>query len=491
MKGISLDLARAIVGERERGGPYCSLADLLRRTGLPRQAAERLIAVGALSEFGLGRRELLWQLGLLLPEGTTYGAMVRSSSRAPAEATHPRHRSATPGDPAPPNQASTLAAPPRESEGSAPGGGSTWRGESDGAALSKVAPRSAPPRPGVSEGAALGGLAPRLAAPRPGESEGSALSGVVGLSWGADSGSRSRESEGSALGGVVGLSWGADSGSRSRESEGSALGGVVGRSPTFDPKKPFSPSRGRGPGGGPASQPGSGTPKPRRPNKATARSLPLDLGVEQDMVRLPDMDDWERMVADYGLLGLSPTYHPMGLLRESLSPDVLTNDQLRKARDGSLVRTAGLVVCRQRPGTAKGFVFLLLEDETGLTNVVIGPDLYEARRGVVRGEPYLWIEGTLQVRSGSLNLLARRVAAMEAVPTRLLPQPRQEVVHPDNADDPRWKEAFDRTAEAAKRLPRPPLRHPYPGGAPDPREQPTSTSANRVRLPVPGSHDFH
>ena len=105
------------------------------------------------------------------------------------------------------------------------------------------------------------------------------------------------------------------------------------------------------------------------------------------MVQLRDMTDWERMVADYGLLGLSPSYHPLALLRRDLPKDVLTAEQVRGSRDGARVRTAGLVVCRQRPGTAKGFVFLLVEDETGLVNVVIRPDLYmrsaassEARR---------------------------------------------------------------------------------------------------------------
>src|SRR5206468_2710996 len=66
--GLGADLARAIVAERDASGPYRSLPDLLRRTGIPRWVAERLIAVGALGEFGMGRRELLWQLGLMLPE---------------------------------------------------------------------------------------------------------------------------------------------------------------------------------------------------------------------------------------------------------------------------------------------------------------------------------------------------------------------------------------------------------------------------------------
>src|SRR5262249_25476985 len=179
VRGIGADLARAIVAEREAHGPYRSLPDLLRRTGMPRTAAEHLITVGALAEFGLGRRELLWQLGLLVGETTT---------------------------------------------------------------------------------------------------------------------------------------------------------------------------------------------RERAEPKARNRQLALALPTEQDMVELPGMSDWERMVADYGLLGLSPSYHPLALLRADVPADVLTAEQVRATRDGAHIRTAGLVVCRQRPGTAKGFVVLLLEDETGGIN---------------------------------------------------------------------------------------------------------------------------
>jgi error-prone DNA polymerase len=159
------------------------------------------------------------------------------------------------------------------------------------------------------------------------------------------------------------------------------------------------------------------------PRRRMARSPQqrLALPIEQDQVPLRDMDAWERMVADYGLLGLSPSFHPLGLLRERLPNDLQTAVQLHASRDGARARTAGLVVCRQRPGTAHGFVFLLLEDETGLVNVVVSPKLYEARRSLVRGEPYLCVEGTVQLRSGSLNLLATEVTSMAQLPIALLP----------------------------------------------------------------------
>src|SRR5439155_22972558 len=96
------------------------------------------------------------------------------------------------------------------------------------------------------------------------------------------------------------------------------------------------------------------------------------------MVDLPDMTDWERMVADYGLLGLSPSYHPLALLRRDLPSVVLNAEQVRARRDGVRARAAGMVVCRQRPGTADGFVLLLPEAVPGLVPVVVRPDLYAA-----------------------------------------------------------------------------------------------------------------
>jgi error-prone DNA polymerase len=175
------------------------------------------------------------------------------------------------------------------------------------------------------------------------------------------------------------------------------------------------------------------------------------------MVHLPDMTDWERMVADYGLLGLSPSYHPLALLRRDLPPDVLSAEQVRASRDGIRVRTAGLVVCRQRPGTAKGFVFLLLEDETGLVNVVIRPDLYEAQRSTIRAEPYLCIEGTVQLHSGSLNIIA-----VKATPLSQL-------------------------TAGAEALPRAPERNHIPGNPHDPRE----AASAELALATPASRDFH
>ena len=203
----------------------------------------------------------------------------------------------------------------------------------------------------------------------------------------------------------------------------------------------------------------SGETTTRQRAKAPTRRRQLSLGLptDQDMVRLKDMTDWERMIADYGLLGLSPSYHPLALLRRDLPVDVLSAEQVRASRDGAKVRTAGLVVCRQRPGTAKGFVFLLLEDETGLVNVVIRPDFYEAHRSTIRGESYLCIEGTVQLHSGTLNLIATSATPLGPL-----------------------------TADAAV-LPRAPERNGAPGNPHDKRE----AASAELALATPASRDFH
>jgi error-prone DNA polymerase len=140
--------------------------------------------------------------------------------------------------------------------------------------------------------------------------------------------------------------------------------------------------------------------------------LALPLPVEQDMVPLPKMTDWERMAADYSILALSPQYHPMALMRPHLHEGIVSTAHLERLPDGTQVEVAGLVVCRQRPMTAKGFVFMLLEDEFGMANVVIKPQLYERYRSLVRAEPFVLVRGELQRRDGTTNLIAENLRTM-------------------------------------------------------------------------------
>jgi len=162
-------------------------------------------------------------------------------------------------------------------------------------------------------------------------------------------------------------------------------------------------------------------------NGAAGKQLPLALPVEQDMVELRPMSPWEQMAADYDTLGLSPRYHPLGLLRPHLPETIVSTVDLAKLPDGTEVRVAGLVVCRQRPGTAKGITFLLLEDERGLVNVIIYPALYEEQRLLVRGEPFLVVEGRLQRRDGTINLIAHRLHTLDAARRAFAPAPSPSV----------------------------------------------------------------
>jgi error-prone DNA polymerase len=143
--------------------------------------------------------------------------------------------------------------------------------------------------------------------------------------------------------------------------------------------------------------------KDERPRDQPQIEMPL----EQDMVQLRPLSKWERLRADFELLGLSPDLHPMGLLRPRLT-GITTSRDLPKLEDGQRITAAGLVVCRQRPGTATGLVFMLLEDEFDVINVVVYSDLFDRQRQIIRLEPFVKIHGRVQWRGPNVNLLAER-----------------------------------------------------------------------------------
>ena len=120
------------------------------------------------------------------------------------------------------------------------------------------------------------------------------------------------------------------------------------------------------------------------------------------------MTDAERLEADYEGMSLTTGPHPMSLLRDQLH-DVWRAIDLHKARDGETVRIAGNVICRQRPGTAKGFVFISLEDETGISNAIVAPPLFEKLRLVITSESFLVIEGRLQNKENVILIQARNI----------------------------------------------------------------------------------
>ena len=157
----------------------------------------------------------------------------------------------------------------------------------------------------------------------------------------------------------------------------------------------------------------------RRVPGGTQLALPLDLPAPPT---LRELSEWERMLADYAATGLTTGPHPLGLLRERMAGDIATSVDLEHLEHGRRVRVGGLVVARQRPGTASGVVFLLLEDEHGTINLIIPPKVYERHRLTVRTEPLMVAEGKLErfaAGGGVINVLVDRVDSIDA-PDRLV-----------------------------------------------------------------------
>ncbi len=124
----------------------------------------------------------------------------------------------------------------------------------------------------------------------------------------------------------------------------------------------------------------------------------------------------ERIQADFTGMQLTTGTHPMALLRPRLA-GVLRAADLPAAKHGSTVRIAGNVICRQRPGTANGFVFVSLEDETGVSNAIVTPPMFEANRLVITEEPFLIIKGRLQHIDGVIHVKAERIERLKYDPS--------------------------------------------------------------------------
>ncbi len=125
-----------------------------------------------------------------------------------------------------------------------------------------------------------------------------------------------------------------------------------------------------------------------------------------------NLDDRGRIVAEYRMLRFSTELHPLSLVRERLPPSTLTSDRLPGLPEGSTVNLAGIVIARQRPQTAKGYVFVLIEDESGHINVIVKPEIYEKYRAEVRMEPFLSVRGKLRKDGATLNIIAQEIRAL-------------------------------------------------------------------------------
>ena len=127
---------------------------------------------------------------------------------------------------------------------------------------------------------------------------------------------------------------------------------------------------------------------------------------------LAPLGEWGEAIADYRMTGMTLGEHPMGLMRDELGDKPARSSDLERIEDGTVVEVAGMVVARQRPETANGIVFMLLEDERGTVNLIVPPPVYERHRAAVRASPLLRAKGRLERREGTINVLVSEIAEL-------------------------------------------------------------------------------
>jgi error-prone DNA polymerase len=153
----------------------------------------------------------------------------------------------------------------------------------------------------------------------------------------------------------------------------------------------------------------------QRHGEGTQMALPLET---PGAPPLKPLEEWGEMIADYRSTGMTLGEHPMALMREGLDRGLLRSADLEKVEDGAIVEVAGMVVARQRPETAKGIVFMLLEDERGTVNLIVPPPVYDRHRAEVRTSPLLRAKGRLERREGTTNVLVSEVRELERTQLR-------------------------------------------------------------------------
>jgi error-prone DNA polymerase len=144
--------------------------------------------------------------------------------------------------------------------------------------------------------------------------------------------------------------------------------------------------------------------------EGTQLALPLE---PQEGPDLRALSAWERMLADYGSTGVTLREHPLELMRPALPTDLSTSADLERDQNGRRVRVAGLVIARQRPATAKGVTFMLLEDELGTINLIVSPPVHDRFRLAVRSEPLVLASGRLERREGTANVIVDRIERLD------------------------------------------------------------------------------
>jgi error-prone DNA polymerase len=142
------------------------------------------------------------------------------------------------------------------------------------------------------------------------------------------------------------------------------------------------------------------------------KQLALALDPTADTPELPEPTIWERMLADYRTTNLSVGVHPLELMRPHLPEGVLSSRELERAPDRTQVTVAGMAVARQRPATANGVVFMLIEDEFGPVNLIVPPSVYDRHRAIVRGEPLILARGRFERIERNQNVLVRSLETL-------------------------------------------------------------------------------
>ncbi|MGZ5420434.1 MAG: helix-hairpin-helix domain-containing protein, partial [Solirubrobacterales bacterium] len=190
-------------------------------------------------------------------------------------------------------------------------------------------------------------------------------------------------------------------------------------------------------------------------------AIPLQ-GVEpptdrRDRPLLPELEPWQRLVADYRSTGMTLGEHPMSLLRDQLSDRALASRDLERARDGARIELGGMVVARQRPATAKGVAFMLLEDEWGVINLVVPPPVAERDRLTLRTAGFVRAHGKLERREGVINLVVTKLEplvrpGMPAAEVRTIEPPVDRETGRGDARDAGVVDLAQRRATAASEL---------------------------------------
>jgi error-prone DNA polymerase len=146
-------------------------------------------------------------------------------------------------------------------------------------------------------------------------------------------------------------------------------------------------------------------------------ALPLDPTVATPALR--PQSRWERMLADYRLTSVSVDVHPLELMRPHLPEGTLSSRELAQKGHRVRVAVAGMAVARQRPATAKGVVFMLLEDEFGQMNLILPPEVYEQHRAIVRGEPLIRAEGRFEKIGRNQNVVVDKLETLGPLARRI------------------------------------------------------------------------